>query len=235
MEYAPHGDFCEMLMNKRLPRDEMVARTYVHQLVQGVEYLHSKGIYHMDLKLDNLLVGENYMLKVSDFDSSFCEDDKEFLGTGSEDYRAPEVKAGACTNPVAADVYSVAIIMFTLVFQSFPYSEEKKIRGYNLYDTMINNPSKYWEALAGVHGKKLVGAADFNAMFMSMVKRDPTKRATLDDLKKSAWYNGPVYNKKEMKAIMSKMYAPASAASTKQWAKLSMSMKWYRKEQVEEE
>lgn len=188
MEYAPYGDFCEMLMKGNLPKDEKLARTYVHQLVEGVEFLHKKGIYHMDLKLDNLLVGDDFALKITDFDSCYTSSDKEFLGTGSEDYRAPEVKKGECKDPIAADIYSVAIIMFALTLQSFPYSETRTIKGFDLFDLMINQPESYWEALSTVHSKSLRVGDDFKTLFTAMVAKDPSKRATITEIKRSKWY-----------------------------------------------
>ena len=69
MEYAPYGTFYELVLNKALTEEKLI-RTYFHQLVNGVEYLHSQGIAHADLKLDNILMGEEYVLKIIDFDQS---------------------------------------------------------------------------------------------------------------------------------------------------------------------
>lgn len=60
MEYAPHGDFAKIIANKLLPKTDQLVRTYFHQLISAVEYLHEKNVAHMDLKLDNLLVGDEY-------------------------------------------------------------------------------------------------------------------------------------------------------------------------------
>ncbi|RZK10729.1 MAG: protein kinase family protein, partial [Flavobacterium sp.] len=46
MELAPHGDFFDFVSSKKVVFDEKLARTFFHQLIDGISYLHSKGIYH---------------------------------------------------------------------------------------------------------------------------------------------------------------------------------------------
>jgi serine/threonine protein kinase len=49
---------------------ERVARMYFRQLIGGIEYMHSKGVYHRDLKLENIVLSETLELKIADFGSS---------------------------------------------------------------------------------------------------------------------------------------------------------------------
>ena len=98
MEYAPFGDLTDMI-TKGCLSDEKIVRTYFHQLVNGLEFLHSKGIYHMDLKTDNLLVGKDYKLKISDFDASYFQGDEFMAGRGTRNFRSPEVLAEKCELP----------------------------------------------------------------------------------------------------------------------------------------
>jgi len=60
MEYAPYNDFHHLIIEAKIQFDDRLARTYFHQLIKGLEYLHSQGVYHLDLKLDNLLVGADF-------------------------------------------------------------------------------------------------------------------------------------------------------------------------------
>jgi len=41
MEYAPFGDFTNVVLTEKFPRDEVLARSYFHQMIDGLEYLHS--------------------------------------------------------------------------------------------------------------------------------------------------------------------------------------------------
>mmetsp|Transcript_139118 Transcript_139118/g.196947 ORF Transcript_139118/g.196947 Transcript_139118/m.196947 type:complete len:210 (-) Transcript_139118:451-1080(-) len=88
MEFAPYGDFVSHLSTGAIPRDEKLVRTFFHQLVGGIEYLHKHRMAHLDLKLENILLGENYTLKIADFDFSAREQEKMVNGKGSKNFRS---------------------------------------------------------------------------------------------------------------------------------------------------
>mmetsp|Transcript_28028 Transcript_28028/g.24733 ORF Transcript_28028/g.24733 Transcript_28028/m.24733 type:complete len:241 (+) Transcript_28028:59-781(+) len=129
-ELAPYGDFSELLANDIFPQDEVLIRTYFHQLIEGIEFLHKNGIAHLDIKLENLLLTEDFSLKITDFDTSIRIQKNCSLHTsGTMGYRAPEVKARSCKDPKAADIYSAAISLFTLMTGSLPHCEDQLVSG----------------------------------------------------------------------------------------------------------
>ena len=70
MEYASGGElFDRVLTNGRMQEDE--ARYFFQQLISGVDYCHSKGVAHRDLKLENALIDNSHnntpRLKICDF------------------------------------------------------------------------------------------------------------------------------------------------------------------------
>jgi len=114
MEYAKHGDFFNALITRRIPFDEVMVRTYFRQLIEGMEALHSKEAAHLDLKLENLLIGDDFTLKITDFDLSYMSEDGQVVTKGTKNYRAPEIIEGSCTDPYAADIYSAGVILYLL-------------------------------------------------------------------------------------------------------------------------
>ena len=65
-------------------------------MIEGLEYVHKKGIAHRDLKPENLLLDENFNLKICDFGFAAPVIGKEGLGhlktrLGTENYMAPEI------------------------------------------------------------------------------------------------------------------------------------------------
>jgi len=108
--------------------------------------MHSKGIAHMDVKAENMVLGEDFNLKLIDFDFAMKTTDVDCLGKGTPSYRAPELMHGESPIPTACDVYSAAICLFVLKMGIIPYLEDKKIEGEDLLALLIEgNVAKFWE------------------------------------------------------------------------------------------
>ncbi|RYZ77970.1 MAG: hypothetical protein EOP04_30575, partial [Proteobacteria bacterium] len=211
MELAPYGDFFDMIMTHQIPFNEKLARTYFHQLIKGLEYLHFQGVAHLDIKLENLLVGQDFQLKVADFDNA-CINGQSFTNArGTAFYRAPELINGTCQDGFAADIYSAAIILF--LFKSggvLPHSENKIFRGMNLFDMMNRDNRNFWQKHAEIQNKQVeYFDEDFKALFNSMTRFHPSERISLEEIKKSNWYNGPVFTDQELAFVMNQLYPNA--------------------------
>ncbi|PWA65171.1 Calcium/calmodulin-dependent/calcium-dependent protein kinase [Artemisia annua] len=94
LEYAKGGELFDKVSKGRLK--ENIARKYFQQLITPVDFCHSWGVYHLDLKLDNLLLDENDNLKVSDFGLSTLAESVHQDGIlhticGMPAYTTPEV------------------------------------------------------------------------------------------------------------------------------------------------
>mmetsp|Transcript_22002 Transcript_22002/g.18865 ORF Transcript_22002/g.18865 Transcript_22002/m.18865 type:complete len:137 (+) Transcript_22002:454-864(+) len=136
-------------------------------MIDGLEYLHSQDIAHLDLKPENLLLGKDYVLKIADFDSCVASPDDSILGQGTEDYRAPEILNLCCKDPKAADIYSLAIILFTMLYHFAPYSENA---GYS-FKLLQEQNKLFWK---GYESQGIEFDKDFKKLFMGMTHPDPT-------------------------------------------------------------
>eukprot|EP00330_Aristerostoma_sp_ATCC50986_P014078 CAMPEP_0114597762 /NCGR_PEP_ID=MMETSP0125-20121206/20102_1 /TAXON_ID=485358 ORGANISM="Aristerostoma sp., Strain ATCC 50986" /NCGR_SAMPLE_ID=MMETSP0125 /ASSEMBLY_ACC=CAM_ASM_000245 /LENGTH=115 /DNA_ID=CAMNT_0001802757 /DNA_START=271 /DNA_END=618 /DNA_ORIENTATION=- len=85
------------------------------QIVEAVEYLHTNDIAHLDIKLENIMLGYRYKLKVIDFDLSSYKNQGPLISRGTRDFRAPELKENRVRNTKACDVYSLGIIAFCMM------------------------------------------------------------------------------------------------------------------------
>ncbi|KAJ6806022.1 CBL-interacting protein kinase 9-like isoform X2 [Iris pallida] len=103
LEFVDGGELFDKIVNKgRLKEDE--ARRYFQQLINAVDYCHSRGVYHRDLKPENLLLDSCGALKVSDFGlSAFSpqvrEDGLLHTTCGTPNYVAPEIWKADFTFP----------------------------------------------------------------------------------------------------------------------------------------
>ncbi|PWZ05903.1 CBL-interacting protein kinase 9 [Zea mays] len=136
LEFVDGGELFDKIVNSgRLGEDE--ARIYFHQLINAVDYCHSRGVYHRDLKPENLLLDSNGALKVSDFGlSAFApqtnEDGLLHTTCGTPNYVAPEVLADKGYDGMAADVWSCGIILFVLMAGYLPFDDANLMRLYKL-------------------------------------------------------------------------------------------------------
>jgi serine/threonine protein kinase len=201
MEHSKYGDIFDMIMqNKGMP--EVLARTLFHQIVEGIDYLHNNGVAHMDLKLENILLGEDLNIKIIDFDMAKPLNEGSLLnGSGTLMYRAPEIKKGFCSNQIAADVYSLGVILFIMLSGTFPYAEIEKEFGiyeYNkLYSLLRTNNTLFWQTWGRLKGNKDFYSQTFIDFFNWLVKEDPSERPTIQDIRNHAWFLGEVLEGKE--------------------------------------
>ncbi|KHN15895.1 CBL-interacting serine/threonine-protein kinase 9 [Glycine soja] len=110
--------------NGKLKEDE--ARRYFHQLINAVDYCHSRGVYHRDLKPENLLLDSNGVLKVTDFGlSTYAQQEDELLRTacGTPNYVAPEVLNDRGYVGSTSDIWSCGVILFVLMAGYLPFDE----------------------------------------------------------------------------------------------------------------
>jgi len=116
-----------------------------------------------------------------------------------------------CKNVYAADIFSAAIVLF--LFKTggvLPHSENKLFRGMNLFQMMHNNNDLFWAKHCEVQNRPAeFFDQDFKDLFNSMVMFNPNDRASIEQIKKSNWYNGPTYNAQELCFVMSQLYNKA--------------------------
>mmetsp|Transcript_40976 Transcript_40976/g.36320 ORF Transcript_40976/g.36320 Transcript_40976/m.36320 type:complete len:274 (+) Transcript_40976:289-1110(+) len=205
LEYSPYGDITKSLLGGTIPNDEILMRTLFKQLLNGVEYLHSKDFAHMDLKIDNLLLSEDFNIKIADFEFCINHNEKFLNGKGTPNFRAPEVREKNCKDNFAADVFSVGVILFTFLARCLPFCEDTEIKGHNLFNLLQENPEEFWEIFEQFSDLDYNFPVTFKDLFQKMTLKDPKKRITIPEIKKSKWYRGPVYNQKELTRIMSSL------------------------------
>jgi len=203
MEYARYGDFFELTTSKAL-EDEALMRTCFHQLISGLEYAHAQGVAHLDLKLENLMLGADFNLKIIDFDQAQPVSDKAINSGGTRDYRSPEILNGKCTNLAAADVYSAGVILYAFKAQEFPFVEMNDPEGKNLksYKGYCKDKKAFWKSKAEQKRDSKFFSADFIELVNGMLNPDVKKRLTIKDIKKSKWFKGPVLSAEDFRRAM---------------------------------
>ena len=124
MEFAEFGDVFEYIMNNGLLSVESTLSVFA-QVLSAVQYCHEHKIAHSDIKLENVLLSKNGSAKLADFGfAKSCEivaESDEFCGTLP--YAAPEVIQGMEYNSMKADMWSMGVMLYVMLFGGFPYSD----------------------------------------------------------------------------------------------------------------
>lgn len=179
LEFVAGGE----LLNKISCNGEMEeskARKYFQQLIDAVGYCHSRGVYHRDLKLENILLDAKGNVKISDFGFSalpqHCREDGLLHTTcGSPNYVAPEVIADRGYHGATADVWSCGVILFVLLTGWLPFEDRNlAVLYYRIFKGEFRCPD-WVSAGAGNLVKRILDP-------------NPKTRITIPEIVKDEWF-----------------------------------------------
>uniref|UniRef100_H2YPI0 non-specific serine/threonine protein kinase n=1 Tax=Ciona savignyi TaxID=51511 RepID=H2YPI0_CIOSA len=149
-----------------------------NSIVSSVQYLHSKKIVHRDLKAENLLLDADMNIKIADFGFSneFTPGHKLDTFCGSPPYAAPELFQGKKYDGPEVDVWSLGVILYTLVSGSLPFD------GQNLKELRER-------VLRGKYRIPFYMSTDCEHLLRKFLVLNPTKRGTLTAVMQDKWMN----------------------------------------------
>ncbi|KAB0389178.1 hypothetical protein E2I00_001951, partial [Balaenoptera physalus] len=151
-------------------------------IVSAVQYCHQKRIVHRDLKAENLLLDADMNIKIADFGFSneFTVGSKLDTFCGSPPYAAPELFQGKKYDGPEVDVWSLGVILYTLVSGSLPFD------GQNLKELRER-------VLRGKYRIPFYMSTDCENLLKRFLVLNPIKRGTLEftfqQIMKDRWIN----------------------------------------------
>jgi serine/threonine protein kinase len=128
MELCEHGDlFTELARAGALPIRRV--RTYSYQLLKALQCLHERGLAHRDLKLENVLVFSDSVIKLADLGLSRPAPRDGLMTTicGSIHYMAPEILQAIPYDGMKADIWSFGIIVFAMCLNQLPWTSRNEV------------------------------------------------------------------------------------------------------------
>eukprot|EP01125_Pyxidicula_operculata_P013451 TRINITY_DN4465_c0_g1_i1.p1 TRINITY_DN4465_c0_g1~~TRINITY_DN4465_c0_g1_i1.p1 ORF type:complete len:275 (-),score=2.61 TRINITY_DN4465_c0_g1_i1:53-877(-) len=174
MEYAPGGDLFS-LVHKQGSLDENKARTFFRQILEALTHCHSHSVIHHDVKLENMVLGKDNIVRLSDFGLSVRKLGVETVTTfaGSPLYMAPEVMSRQ-PHDERIDIWSLGVCLYIMVSGTFPFVA-------NTYEELEERV--LFHNISYVH----CASENFNDLVRGLLRKDPEARLTLQDVRKHPW------------------------------------------------
>uniref|UniRef100_K7EQN8 non-specific serine/threonine protein kinase n=1 Tax=Homo sapiens TaxID=9606 RepID=K7EQN8_HUMAN len=166
---------------RRIPNGEANVKKYFCQLIDGLEYLHSQGIVHKDIKPGNLLLTTGGTLKISDLGVAealhpFAADDTCRTSQGSPAFQPPEIANGLDTfSGFKVDIWSAGVTLYNITTGLYPFE------GDNIYK-LFENIGKGSYAIPGDCGPPL------SDLLKGMLEYEPAKRFSIRQIRQHSWF-----------------------------------------------
>lgn len=96
-------------------------KSYMHDLLEGLSYLHRRGIVHCDLKPENLFITADGTLKIGDLGSCIILGQTHYYTAGTIRYMAPERFLHGTNFDVKSDIWSAAIVFLEMLNVALPW------------------------------------------------------------------------------------------------------------------
>ncbi|KAL8640780.1 MAG: hypothetical protein Q9228_002340 [Teloschistes exilis] len=158
LEFCSMGDLYEAINVNRGPLETENVREFMLQLVNAVDFMHSKGIYHRDIKPENIFLAQDGSMKLGDFGLATTDAWSHESSVGSDRYMAPEqydaTEIGY--SPAKADIWAIGICLLNVLFSKNPFvtpTESDKLfadfarDSQSLFDVFANMSQDTFEVL----------------------------------------------------------------------------------------
>jgi len=168
---------------KFVPFSDIEGRKIFKQILKAIRYCHSKEVVHRDIKLENILMDNNGKVTVIDF--GLCDIVKRGVHSlrfcGSIDYVAPEVLSKNSYDGYLADVFSLGVVLYTLLFAEFPFIANERV---NAMKQKKEQPKISFSESKMKRWKINPLAKD---LITKMLRTQPEQRLTLEEVKLHPW------------------------------------------------
>ncbi|KAJ3315409.1 hypothetical protein HDV04_002951 [Boothiomyces sp. JEL0838] len=184
-EYCVGGELLDYI-TKHGKMDDTKSKTQriFQQIVEAVGKCHEKNFAHRDLKLENILLTEHANIKLIDFGFTRGLDDN-LLETycGSSAYAAPEIINGQKYSGPEADIWSLGIILYTMVCGYLPFDEESDRETHKCISEMKYVIPDFLQP--GIRKLK-IATVD---LISKILKKNPAERISINEILSHPWFN----------------------------------------------
>jgi serine/threonine protein kinase len=175
MEYCERGELYEFLGNYGVMSLPFVARAF-KQITEAICFIHSRDVVHRDLKPENILLDRDMNARLADFGLCQTNANRRLLETpcGSPFYASPEVLAQRPYDGKLADIWSLGVVLYTMVTGQLPWHTDNITRMYSeIQGSEVDIPEFIEEPI--------------RELLTRMLSRNPANRPTAAEVLQSRW------------------------------------------------
>jgi len=177
MPYCEDGDLLEYVLNQgKIPEND--ARDLFRQIVDAVEYAHSQGYCHRDLKLENIFLHSGYKKAVVGdwgFSTKYKSNVESLTDScGSLPFAAPELLRGAAYEGPEIDAWSLGVLLYSLVVGKYPFDSTN--------ENMLRDKIKKVQ-YADPRGS----SSELKQLIKGLLHPDRNERITVTEIKIQSW------------------------------------------------
>ena len=180
MDFCAKGELFNYIVVKQRLSEKKSAFFY-YQLINGIEYIHKKGVCHRDLKPENLLLTEKNKLKIIDFGlSNYFNGNLLETPCGSPCYASPEMVRGHKYDGFKIDIWSSGIILYAMLCGYLPFEEMEnddcnEVLFKNIMECNVEYPPEFIPP-------------DAKSLLKKILVKDPRRRITIEEIKMEKFY-----------------------------------------------
>ena len=179
MEYINGISLLDYIQRKKARRiDENTCKIFFRQIVQAILYCQNRNICHRDIKLENILIVDDSIIKLIDFGFGIkCNRDEyqEFF-CGTIYYMPPEIVNKQKYIPFYSDIWSLGVLLYTMIFGNFPFRAKSEEKLFELI-TEANL----------IFPKDIDVTDEVKNLISKMMVIKPTKRISLESILNEPW------------------------------------------------
>ena len=181
-ELAENGELFDYIYELKEGFSEKISVKIFSNILKKLKYLHDNRIVHCDIKPENIIIGNDFKIKLIDF--GFCEilgkENYIYEYKGSEVYSAPEVRNRNNNeygyDGIKSDMFSLGVLLFVITVGRFPF----EFCGYSdrKYRLIMNKKYEdYW-----CYFQKFNLSKEFKELIEHLICYDPSERFSIDEI-----------------------------------------------------
>ena len=167
LEYCPTNVL--LLLQSQCNLDPKSIEQLIYDITNGLLVLHKKGIAHLDIKPQNILIDAYNRAKIIDFGfAEYVDEERTYTHScGTYAFMAPELIQKQTYNPFKADIWSFGMTLYYIFKHQFP----KKVTSYNDFWDFVRNDAKTIEK--------------YGVIIQQCINYDPEQRPTIEEIKRA--------------------------------------------------